>query len=530
MLSNKSHQRPIISVPGIQQNDEKAINKTFASVSQSRPPINLHALPAFLPSKPPPQIHVWEMYNELKKIKAKKSAGPDELPGKIIKEFACELSYPVTDILNSSLAEGVVPQIWKDATVVPVPKEMPARVAKLRPISLTSLLAKVSERFVSKWVLDDLTGSIDRNQYGSVKGSSTTHCLIELLDVLYKGTDKSDTVGTLVVTDFSKAFDCVDHTLAIQNLYNLGVRSEVIPWIVNFLSARRHRVQYQSALSEWEVLSCGVPQGTIFGPIIFIAIINDAAEDSRTSGFKYVDDLSLAEVRRASVPSQIHLDVHDLDEWANKTHLKLNPSKCKVMQVCFKRCPPNPPNLEIGGQKLEVVSDTKILGLTIQSNLCWDLQVNNMISKCSRRLYMLSRLKRFGVPVEDLVSVYVGYVRPLVEYAAPVWHGSLTAHQTQQIERIQKRACRIILGPAYTTYTDALASAGLQTLDIRRHHLCTQFANKCITSKRYANMFPANKRTHSMQLRKTEPYHVPGFKTYRYGNSPIPYLSRILNE
>ena len=534
MLCNKSHQKPIISAPGIQQNDEKAIaeaiNKNFASVSQSRPPINLEELPSFLPSKPPPQIHVCEMYNELRKIKANKSAGPDDLHGKIIKEFACELSTPAADILNSSLAEGVVPQVWKDATVVPVPKEMPAQIAKLRPISLTALLAKVSERFVSRWVLDDLSSSIDRNQYGSIKGSSTTHCLVELLDVLYKGTDKLNSVGTLVVTDFSKAFDCVDHTLAIQKLYNLGVRSEVLPWIANFLTARRHRVQYQSALSEWEVLSCGVPQGTIFGPIIFIAMINDAAEDAKTSGFKYVDDLSLAEVRPASVPSQIHLDVKDLDDWAKKTHLKLNPSKCKVMQVCFKLSPPSPPDLEIGGAKLEVVNDTKILGLPVQSNLCWDQQVNSMVSRCGRRLYMLSRLKRFGVPVEDLVSVYVGYVRPLVEYAVPVWHGSITAQQAQQLERIQKRACRIILGPTYTTYTEALASTGLQSLEERRYHLCAQFANKCITSDRYADLFPVNNRSHSMCLRKTNPYRVPRYRTNRYGNSSIPYLTQILND
>jgi len=533
MLCNKIHQKPIISVPGIQQDDEEAIaeaiNKNFASVSQSRPPIKLDELPSFLPSKPPPQIHAWEMYSELRKIKANKSAGPDDLPGKIIREFACELSTPVTDILNSSLAEGVVPQEWKDATVVPVPKEMPAQVAKLRPISLTALLAKVSERFVSRWVLEDLSCSIDRNQYGSIKGSSTSHCLIELLDVLYKGTDKVNSVGTLVVTDFSKAFDCVDHTLAIQKLYNLGVRSEVIPWITNFLTARRHRVQYQSALSDWEVLSCGVPQGTIFGPIIFISIINDAAENARTSGFKYVDDLSLAEVRSASVPSKIHLDVQDLDEWANKTHLKLNPSKCKVMQICFKLKPPNPPDLEIAGRKLEVVNNTKILGLTIQSNLCWDLQVNSMISKCSRRLYMLSRLKRFGVPVEDLVSVYVGYVRPLVEYAAPVWHGSINVQQTQQLERIQKRACRIILGPTYTTYTEALESTGLQSLDARRHHLCAQFATKCCTSDRYKDLFPVNNKDHPMVLRNTEPYKVPKYRTNRYRDSSVPYLTSILN-
>ena len=534
MICNKNRQRPIISAPGIPQNDEKAIaeaiNLNFASVSQSRPPVNHGELPAFLPSKPPPQIHVWEMYRELRKLNAKKSAGPDGLPGKLLKEFACEFSTPVADILNASFAESYVPQIWKDATIVPIPKEMPATSAKLRPISLTALLAKVSESFVSRWIVDDISSSIDRNQYGSIKGSSTTHCMIELLDVLYKGTDKANTVGTLVVTDFSKAFDCVDHTLAIQKLYNLGVRSELIPWIANFLTSRRHRVQYQSALSEWETLSCGVPQGTLLGPIIFIALINDASENAKACSFKYVDDLSLAEVRPANQPSQIDLDVQNLDDWANMNHLKLNPSKCKVMQICFKRQPPNPPDLVIAGKKLELVNETKILGLTVQSDLCWDLQVNSMISKGSRRIYMLSRLKRFGVPVEDLVSVYVGYVRPTVEYASPVWHGSITIQQTQRIERIQKRACRIILGSTYTSYTDALSLTGLQSLEERRHHLCCQFAKKCTTSEKYTHLFPFNKSSHGMCLRRSNTYHVPRYRTNRYGNSPIPYLTRLLNH
>ena len=157
----------------------------------------IELIPAFMPAKPPPQIHVWEMYRELSKLNSKKSAGPDGLPGKIIKEFACELSIPVADILNASLREGYVPQIFKDVTVVPIPKEMPATIVKLRPISLTALLAKVCEGFVSKWVLEDIEDSIDRNQYGSIRGSSTTHCLIELLDVFYKGTDISNSVGTL---------------------------------------------------------------------------------------------------------------------------------------------------------------------------------------------------------------------------------------------------------------------------------------------------------------------------------------------
>ena len=112
-----------------QQTSAEAINDRFASVSQSRPPINLEELPAFLPARPPPQIQVWEMYEALRKLNARKAAGPDGLPGRLIKEFACELSIPVTDIFNSSLREDVVPQVWKDATIAPIPKESPATIS-----------------------------------------------------------------------------------------------------------------------------------------------------------------------------------------------------------------------------------------------------------------------------------------------------------------------------------------------------------------------------------------------------------------
>ena len=169
--------------------------------------------------------------------------------------YSVHVSDIFTCTCNSSLIEGCVPQTWKDANVVPIPKETPATITKLRHISLTALQAKICEGFVSKWVLEDICTSIGRNQYGSIQGSSTTHCLIELLDVLYRYTDKADRVGTLVVTDFSRAFDCVDHTLAIQRLHDLGVRSEITPSIDNFLTALHKRVQYLSALSEWETIS-----------------------------------------------------------------------------------------------------------------------------------------------------------------------------------------------------------------------------------------------------------------------------------
>ena len=242
------------------------------------------------------------------------------------------------------------------------------------------------------------------------------------------------------------------------------------------------------------------------------------------------DDLSLGEVRPAKQPSQIEKDVQDLDVWADSHYLKLNPSKCKVMQVCFMKDPPSPPVLTISGNELEVVTETKLLGLTVQSNLTWDKQVDNMVVKGSRRLYMLNRLKRFGLPVEDLVSVFVSYVRPVVEYATPVWHGSLTDEQSKRLESIQKRACRIILGAKYTSYTEALNTTGLQTLSARRLQLCTKFAVDCTRSERYSDWFPLNHKTHGMALRKSRTFQTFRTRTLRYGRSPIPYLCDLLNK
>ena len=158
------------------------------------------------------------------------------------------------------------------------------------------------------------------------------------------------------------------------------------------------------------------------------------------------------------------------------------------------------------------------------------MQVNNMVGKSSRRLYMLNRLKRFGLPVEDLVSVYISYVRPVVEYATPVWHGCLTEKQSMKLESIQKRACRIILGAKYNSYTEALELTGLKTLSNRRLQLCTKFTVDCTKSKRYTDWFPHNNKTHFMNLRKSRPYQTFKFRTNRYAHSPLPYLCSLLNN
>ena len=122
-IANRLKPQLTISSRSVSAKDEvtiaEMINQQFVQITKSQPAIDLSKLPMYLPARQPPQVTEWDVYRELLKIKIGKAAGPDNIPNKIIKEFACELSIPVTDIFNSSLRTGIVPQAWKDAVVAP---------------------------------------------------------------------------------------------------------------------------------------------------------------------------------------------------------------------------------------------------------------------------------------------------------------------------------------------------------------------------------------------------------------------------
>ena len=189
MTTGTTSDPTIIPPSGVDRNDELAIantiNKFFTSVAQDLDPLDLSSLSAFLPSPEPcPSVPVWEVYKQLRKILGRKAGGPDGIPAPIIREFAYELSKPLTNIFNTSYLEGVFPNQWKKAIIVPIPKSSPPTWNRLRPVSLTDHFAKVAEHFVVQWVTSDIHMNLDQNQFGNRKGVSTTHYLVKLVDNL----------------------------------------------------------------------------------------------------------------------------------------------------------------------------------------------------------------------------------------------------------------------------------------------------------------------------------------------------------
>ena len=316
------------------------------------------------------------------------------------------------------LESGVFPRRWKGATITPLPKvEVISELGELRPLSLTSDLGLILESFVVEAVLTDIRPSIDHRQYGNLKGRSTSHYLIWIMDRLLRAIDQPNTFGSLTLIDFRKAFDFVDHSVVIAELVNMGCRASILPFICSFLTGRRHRVRYRGAISEWASITCGVPQGTRIGPIVFMALVNRISSDVEFRA-KFVDDLVLLHLFRICLkdhlpilyPQQANLDT--LSEQCTERGMVANPAKCEVLYPLLpQRQPLVLPDLQLCGEPLPVVESVKLLRVHINSQLTWETHVNYVTTKASKSIFILLRARKFGFSRDSILTLYIWYVR-----------------------------------------------------------------------------------------------------------------------
>jgi hypothetical protein len=193
---------------------------------------------------------------------------------------------------------------------------------------------------------------------------------------------------------------------------------------------------------------------------------------------KFVDDSTTWEVLHRDSQSNLPSAVKAREEWSCDNNKKLNASKTKEMRVNFSSSSPSYPPIAINNQTVNIVTQAKLLGVTISNDLKWNLHVNSVCKKASKRLYSLRLLKRNALQDSILVKVYRACVRPIVEYACEAWHYNLPAYLNNQIEQIQKRALRIIY-PSFT-YHKAVLTANIPSLYDCRSTLCKRIFDRML--------------------------------------------------
>ena len=499
------------------------INATFQAVSSSLPKLQpTHQHPqSLLPDKY--NVSVEEVEKKLMKIEIKKAQGPDGIPNWILRDFCGYLAPPIASIFNSSFREGFIPSIWKSADVVPLPKiTPPKRLEKdLRPISLTPVISKIQESFMHKWLWDVIRNIVDKNQFGAIKGTCTTHALILMLHEWLKDTDDSRKKNfvKVVLLDYAKAFDHIDANILIRKLEAMIIPDPLLRWIESFLTNRRQRVKIGSTISEWLEVWGTVPQGTLIGVLCFLCMINDLQTPCPT--IKYVDDTTVYKATNDTQDMSLQAAIDSAILWSHRNSMNINPIKSKEMLISFARKIPDVPHIVIDGQDIERVPSCKLLGVTLNEKLTWDDHIDLLYKKCCQKLHFLTKLRRAKVSSMDLVRIYTSVIRPCLEYACQVWHGSLTDGQHDQLEIIQVRA----LAMAYPamSYEEACAQANVTTLRQRRTTLCQRLFQDCQEPNHRLFALLPPPREYSYNCRNKYPYPQPNVKTNRLKNSFINY-------
>ena len=427
---------------------------------------------------------------------------------------------------------------WKGATITPLPKvKVVSELGELRPLSLTADLGLVLESFVVEPIMEDIRPSIDPHQYGNLKGRSTAHYLIWILDELLKATDESKTFGSLTLVDFRKAFDYVNHTVVITELLAMGCRSSIVPFLCSFLNGRRHKVRYCGTLSDFACTTSGVPQGTKLGPVMFLALVNNVCRDVETRA-KFVDDLIMLHIFRISIHDLVPVhypqqrDLNKLSSECKDRGMETNAGKSEVLYPLLpKNRPIVLPDLQLCGEPLPVVQQVKLLGVHLNNTLTWSCHVDYIIKKASKSIFILIRARRFRFSHHTMCTLYIWYIRTTLEYAAQVWHSGLTQEQHDSLERIQKRCLRIILGTQYGNYRTALEALSMQSLHDRREQLTLRFARSLLRSREHRHLLPRTLRDGHGRATRHGNLLVPvRCKTERYRRSAIPYMVRLLNS
>ena len=385
------------------------------------------------------------------------SSAADPMPTFVLKQVADLLLPFIEELFNRSLTVGHFPVNFRDAFITPIVKKpgMDASdVRSYRPISNLSVLSKLLERLVARQLTCYLNAAnlLPQLQSGFRSAHSTETAIFRVLSDLLQAVDRGD-VAVLVLLDLSAAFDTVDHEILLQRLdTTFGLRGSVLDWFRSYLSDRSQYVRCGPCRSATSRLTCGVPQGSVLGPILFIMYTADLialVEKHDLSAHLYADDTQLYGWCHPGAVDGLSTSVStclaDVSGWMRANRLCLNPDKTEVLWCTTNRRQHQLPTsaLLVDGASVTPVKTVRDLGVFVDSDLGMRSQVQRTVSSCFAALRQLRQLRR-SVPPTTLRTLVAALVTNRLDYANSVLVG-LPAYLARRLQSVLNSAARLIL-------------------------------------------------------------------------------------
>jgi hypothetical protein len=388
-------------------------------------------------------ITLAELIKTIDTLEPKTSCGFDLLSNRMLKKEKLKFSLKIIDLINETIRIGEFPDALKIARVIPLFKKGDANnPSNYRPISLLPVLSKVLEKIINKQLtkkLDDLH-LIDDNQYGFRPGHSTEDAVIKFIDTIEKAKINNKHVVSIHI-DVSKAFDSCDHDIIKLKLRQMGLNTTGMNLMSSYLKDRVQELWLDGVCGGRFVINIGVGQGTVLGPTIFKIYIMDMHLATSLFSLRFADDTNLVGSgnNREDTELTVNRELEKLYKWFCSNKLTLHPDKSRYITYTKDKLI----QLKLGGKNMMRCGyglqeeGVKFLGVLIDENLDWKLQVTNIKKKISKGNYLLWRYKRKLTDKMRQV-IYESFIRTHITYCLTVW-GAKRSQTHNDLKKQMKR-------------------------------------------------------------------------------------------
>ena len=386
---------------------------------------------------------------QLLTLNPKKAIGLDNVSSRFLRDAAEGIIEPISHIVNLSIMTENVPVSFKHARVVPLFKKgSTIDPGNYRPVSVLNVLSKILERAVCSQMNEylDRRKILFENQSGFRGRYSTDTCLADLTDYV-KGEMTDGKLVGMVCIDLRKAFDTVDHSILLDKLHSIGASPSSVNWFRSYLSGRQQCVEVDGVRSDFLDIDCGVPQGSILGPQLFLIYINDMYASLTCRLSLYADDSALFFSHKDPnlIANRLSMELSNCKNWLTDNKLSLHVGKTECLLFGTKRRLGKVRDFTVtcDGTAVGRVLSVSYLGVILDSSLSGNDHVSSMIKKCVGRIAFLYR-NSSCLDLNCRRILCSALIQPYFDYCCSSWYSGLTGKLRDRLDVLQRRMVRYI--------------------------------------------------------------------------------------